>query len=260
MIADGLHSTMDASSNVIGLVGVTIANHPPDENHPYGHQKYETFATLGIGLLLLLTSWQVLQGIFTRLTQNSIPEITPFSFAVMVITLVINLAVTRYEKKQGEQLNSSLLLADAAHTRSDIFVSVSVLASLMAVQWGWVWMDLAVAVVIVGLIGHTGWQIVRRASDTLADRAAVDVARVEQVALAVEGVHSCHKIRSRGSEQAIHLDLHIQVDGQMTLAEAHYLGHVTQDHLKKELGVSDVLVHVEPVEEPDGVNSVMHKT
>lgn len=248
MIADGLHSTVDASSNIIGLVGVTIAKNPPDENHPYGHHKYETFATLGIGLLLLLTSWQMLQSIFTRLTAATTPEITTLSFAVMIVTLIINLAVARYEKKQGERLNSGLLLADAAHTRSDIFVSFSVLASLLAVQWGWVWIDLGVALVIGGFIGRTGWKIVRQASDTLADRAAVDASLVEQVALSVAGVHSCHKIRSRGSEQAIHLDLHIQVDGQMSLAEAHHLGHLTQDHLKKELGVSDVLVHVEPVE------------
>jgi cation diffusion facilitator family transporter len=248
MIADGFHSTMDGFSNIIGLVGSTVANQPPDENHPYGHQKYETFATLSIGLLLLVTSWKVLQSIFTRLTDNTTPEVTTLSFAVMLITLVINLGVAWYEKKQGQALNSNLLLADAAHTRSDIFVSLSVLASLLAVQWGWGWLDLVVALLIVLAIGRTGWRIVRQASETLADRVAVDASLVEKIALSVEGVQSCHKIRSRGSEPAIHLDLHIQVDGRMTLAEAHGLGHCTQDRLQKALGVSDVIVHVEPVE------------
>src|SRR5688572_6291406 len=204
MIADGFHSTMDGFSNIIGLVGSTVANQPPDENHPYGHQKYETFATLSIGLLLLVTSWKVLQGIFTRLTDNTTPEVTTLSFAVMIITLLINLGVAWYEKKQGQRLNSSLLLADAAHTRSDIFVSLSVLASLLAVQWGWAWLDLVVALLIVLTIGRTGWRIVRQASETLADRVAVDASLVEEIALSVEGVQSCHKIRSRGSEPAIH--------------------------------------------------------
>lgn len=248
MIADGFHSTMDGFSNVIGLVGSTVANQPPDENHPYGHQKYETFATLGIGLLLLVTSWKVLQGIFTRLADNTTPEVTTLSFAVMIITLGINLGVAWYEKRRGQQLNSNLLLADAAHTRSDIFVSLSVFASLIAVQWGWAWLDLVVALLIVLIIGRTGWRIVRQASETLADRVAVDAALVEEIALSVEGVQSCHKIRSRGCEPAIHLDLHIQVDGQMSLAEAHELGHCTQDRLQKKLGVSDVIVHVEPVQ------------
>jgi cation diffusion facilitator family transporter len=165
----------------------------------------------------------------------------------MIITLGINLGVAWYEKRRGKQLKSSLLLADAAHTSSDIFVSLSVLASLIAVQWGWAWLDLVVALLIVLTIGRTGWRIVRQASETLADRVAVDASLVEEIALSVEGVQSCHKIRSRGREPAIHLDLHIQVDGGMSLAEAHELGHCTQDRLQKALGVSDVIVHVEPV-------------
>lgn len=249
MLADGFHSAMDASSNVIGLVGATIAGRPPDGNHPYGHHKYETFATLVIGLLLLLTSWNVLKSVITRLFQGSTPEITIISFLVMIITIGINLLVTAYEKRQGCQLNSSLLLADAAHTKSDIFVSLSVLASLIAVTAGWLWIDVAVALVIVVVIGHTGWKIVRRASDELADSATVDAALVERVALSVEGVQSCHKIRSRGTDQALHVDLHIQVDGQMPLQEAHRLGHLAQDQLKKKLGAVDIMVHVEPVED-----------
>jgi cation diffusion facilitator family transporter len=260
MIADGFHSAMDASSNVIGLIGSTIADQPPDGNHPYGHQKYETFATLGIGLLLLLTSWNVLKSIFTRLVGGGIPEITTLSFVVMIITIILNVMVVIYEKKRGCQLKSSLLLADAAHTRSDIFVSLSVLTSLVAVKVGWPWMDAVVALVIVFVIGHTGWQIVRRASDILADRAVIETTSVERVALSIKGVQSCHKVRSRGPAQATHLDLHIQVNGQMTLEEAHWLGHLTQDQLKKKLGVMDVIVHVEPVKfTPKLANSQAHQ-
>ncbi len=259
MVADGFHSSMDASSNVIGLVGSTIAGQPPDSDHPYGHYKYETFATLGIGLLLLLTSWNVLKSIFTRIMENSAPEVTALSFVVMVVTIVFNVAVVVYEKKRGQQLKSELLLADAAHTRSDIFVSLSVLVSLVAVKLGWVWIDVAVALIIVLVIGHTGWKIVRRASNVLADSAIINEATVEKVVLGVKGVKSCHKIRSRGTDQAAHLDLHIQVDGQMSLEEAHLLGHVAQDRLKEKLGVTDVMVHVEPVDfvkpnNPDSAN------
>jgi cation diffusion facilitator family transporter len=252
MVADGFHSAMDASSNVIGIIGSTVAGHPPDGNHPYGHQKYETFATLGIGLLLLFTSWNVLKSIFTRLVEGSSPEITTVSFVVMLVTLLLNTLVVLYEQKRGRQLKSDLLLADAAHTKSDIFVSLSVLVSLVAVRLGWLWMDAVVALIIVFVIGHTGWQIIRQASNVLADCAVIDAKQVEKVVLSVNGIQSCHKIRSRGTDQLSHLDLHVQVDGQMILDEAHHLGHIAQDRLKKNLGVTDVIVHVEPVESKQG--------
>lgn len=246
MIADGFHSAMDGSSNIIGLIGSTVAGRPPDSNHPYGHQKYETFATLCIGLILLLTSWNVLQSIVTRLIEGGTPEVSAFSFGVMIVTIILNLAVVVYESKRGRQLNSTILLADAAHTKSDVFVSLSVIASLIAVKLGWVWIDTVVALIIVLVIGHTGWKIVRRASDVLADCSVIDAAEVEKVVLSVDGIHSCHKIRSRGTEQQAHLDLHIQVDGQMTLNEAHELGHSVQDQLQQQLDIEDVMVHVEP--------------
>ncbi|MCB0210102.1 MAG: cation transporter [Anaerolineae bacterium] len=247
ILADGFHSAMDASSNIIGLIGSTIASRPPDSDHPYGHHKYETFATLGIGLLLLLTSWNVLQSVFERFMQGGAPQVTTLSFAVMIVTIVFNVLVVAYEKHEGNRLKSSLLVADASHTRSDIYVSLSVLASLVAVKLGWLWIDAAVALIIVVVIGHTGLKIVRRASEELADSAVIDIAQVEKIVLAIDGVESCHKIRSRGPEQATHLDLHIQVDGRMPLEQAHLIGHIAQDRLQEALNVADVLVHVEPV-------------
>jgi cation diffusion facilitator family transporter len=248
MVADGFHSTMDGSSNVIGLVGLAISERPPDEDHPYGHHKYETFATLGIGLLLLLTTWNVLKGAITRLIEGSAPEVTIVSFGVMFVTMGLNWLVAQFESRQGRRLKSSILLADAAHTRSDIFVSLSVIVGLIAVKLGWPWVDAAVALIIVVVIGRVGWQIIQRASGVLADSAVVDTVTVEKIALSVEGVKSCHKIRSRGTDQATYLDLHIQVDGRMSLADAHFLGHQVQDRLQAELEVTDVVVHVEPVE------------
>ena len=246
MMADGFHSTMDASSDVLGLIGLALATRPPDENHPYGHQKFETFATLGIGLLLLLAGWNVLTSAVTRLMEGGAPEVTVVSFAVMIVTITINWLVTRYESGQGHRLNSAILLADAAHTQSDIFVSMSVLVGLAAVKLGWLWVDAVVALIIVAVIGRTGWQIIRSASQVLADSAVINPAEVGKIALSVAGVKSSHKIRSRGTNQATYLDLHIQVDGGIALKEAHRLGHIVQARLKEELGVTDVVVHVEP--------------
>jgi cation diffusion facilitator family transporter len=248
MIADGFHSTLDGSSNIIGLVGISIAARPPDESHPYGHQKYEAFATLGIGALLLIASWNVLRSAITRLIEGGAPQVTGLSFGVMLGSILISWLVTRYEGRQGQKLNSTILLADAAHTRSDIFVSLSVLIGLVAVRLGWPWVDAVAALLIMGFIAHTGWKIIKQASDTLADSAVIDTRDVEKVTLSVEGVESCHKIRSRGADGATYLDLHIQVNGQLSLEEGHELGHEVQNRLQEKLGVSDVIVHVEPAE------------
>lgn len=246
MMADGFHSAMDGTSNIIGLVGITMAERPPDEDHPYGHYKYETFATLAIGLLLLLTTWNILKSAITRLFEGSSPEVTALSFIVMFVTMGINWFVSAYERRQGARLKSSVLLADSDHTRSDVYVSLSVVGGLIAIHFGWLWVDTVIALVIVVIIGKVGCGIILRASNTLADTAIVDPTKVEEIALSTEGVLSCHKIRSRGTDQATYLDLHIQVDGRMSLAEAHYLGHKMQDRLQEKLNLTDVVVHVEP--------------
>lgn len=246
MIADGFHSALDGFSNVIALIGLSWARRPPDRDHPYGHAKFETVAIFVIGLLLLMASWNVLTSAYNRIMIGGAPQVTVISFSVMALTLVINYAVTTYESRQGRRLKSNILLADAAHTRSDILVSLSVIAGLVAVRLGWDWMDATVALLIMVFIAYTGWQIIRRASGVLLDSAVLDPEAVERIALTVEGIVSCHRIRSRGTDGRIYLDMHVQVDGQLPLAEAHRLGHVVERLVKRQLGVSDVMVHVEP--------------
>ena len=246
MVADGFHSTLDGSSNVIGLVGLSLAGRPPDRDHPYGHGKFETFATFAIGVLLLLASWNVLTSAYGRIMEGGVPEVTIVSLLVMATTLLANWAVTTYESREGQRLQSSILLADASHTRSDIFVSLSVIAGLVAVKLGWPWVDAIVALLVMIFIASTGWQILRRASDVLVDSAVLDTAEVERIALSVEGITSCHRIRSRGTGGNTYLDMHVQVDGGLSLEEAHRLGHLVESAVKKELCVSDVIVHVEP--------------
>ena len=248
MIADGFHSALDGFSNVIALVGLSLARRPPDRNHPYGHAKFETFAILAIGLLLLLASWNVLKSAYGRLIIGGAPEVTVTSFAVMAFTLLVNYAVTTYESHQGRRLRSPILLADAAHTRSDILVSMAVVAGLVAVKLGWSWVDATVALLVMAFIAYTGWQIIRGASGVLLDSAVLDPEEVERIALTVDGVASCHRVRSRGTGGTIYLDMHVQVDGRLPLAEAHRLGHVVERSVKRQLGVSDVVVHVEPTD------------
>ncbi|NJL95576.1 MAG: cation diffusion facilitator family transporter, partial [Anaerolineae bacterium] len=156
-MADGFHSLVDALSNVVALAAQGMAARPPDDDHPYGHRRFEALATLMIGGFLLLVAWEVLQAAVGRLQAGTAPQVLPLSFAVLLATLVINLGVARYETARGHALNSRILLADARQTSVDVVVTCSVLLSLALTQAGLGWVDGLVALLIVLLIGRTGW-------------------------------------------------------------------------------------------------------
>jgi cation diffusion facilitator family transporter len=246
-LADAFHSGLDASANIIGLVGIAIASRPPDRNHPYGHRKYEAIAAMILGLFLLLASLEVIQGMVERLLIGGQPEVSGPLFLLMLATLPVNLAISRYEARQGERLRSSILMADALHTRTDVFVTLSVLASLAAARLGIPWLDPLVALGVVGVILIAGLRILRSTALVLTDSAAVDPEEVERVARSVPGVRAIHKVRSRGTPDATYVDLHLKVDPAMSTEQAHAIATEVEERLKAEIpGVVDAVVHVEP--------------
>ncbi len=201
--ADGFHSLMDGTSNVIGLFAHRIAGQPPDENHPYGHQRFETIAALAIGVLLVLTMLEIISGALERLSTGERPEITAPTFVVLVGTLVVNLFLSRYERRKGEQLKSELLIADAANTGADVFVTLAVLASMVLVSMGFNWADPAAALLIVVLIGRAAWQIVRNTGGVLVDTAPFDPEQLTEWVQALPSVEHVVRARSRGSLQPV---------------------------------------------------------
>jgi len=245
--ADGLHSLLDASSNVVGLVGVAVARRPPDANHPYGHRKYETFAALGVALMLVFGCREIVTAALERMRAPRMPDIGPAAFVVLLGTLAINLFVVWIERREGRRLDSELLLADAAHTGSDVLATVLVLVSLWATSAGLLWADVVAAGVVVVLILHAGFKILRATLSTLADERRIPPAEVERAALEEAGVREAHNVRSRGPADDIHLDLHVLVDPKLPIAEAHEIGHrVERRLLARWPGLTDVVVHVEP--------------
>lgn len=247
MSADGFHSLSDGASNLIGLVGVWIASHPPDENHPYGHKKFETYTTVGIAALLLFVAFTVVQGAIGRIQDPHIPTVSAASFVVMLITLVINIGVYVFEYRMGKRLNSDFLISDAYHTRSDILVSLAVIGGLVGVKLGLPWLDWVLSLVIAVLIAYSAWEIVRHSAQVLCDAAVLDPAVVVPLVQDIAGVEDCHMVRSRGRSDAVYVDLHLTVDPSMTVGQAHMLAHLAECRLKGKVpGVVDVLVHVEP--------------
>ena len=237
----------DAASNIVGLVGIRASRRPPDEDHPYGHRKYETLAAAGIFVFLLLVVIEVVQGAIGHLRSGHTPAITASSFGVMLATLAVNLGVVRYESAAARRLQSEILLADTAHTRSDVLTSCAVIASLAAVWLGFPALDAVGALVVAAFIARSGYQIGLETSGILSDRVVLSEEAIQRVVMSVPDVVGCHRIRTRGSFDHTFLDLHVWLPADMPLHEAHRLSHVVKDRLMASFPqIADAIIHIEP--------------
>ncbi len=248
ILSDGFHSLTDAASNVAGLVGVHAARQPPDEDHPYGHRKYETVAAAAVTVFLLLLVIEVIRNAVNHLTGRTQPhEISAASFVVMLVTIAVNLAVVAYESRAAERLGSEVLLADATQTRGDVWSSLTVIGALVGARLGLPILDPIAALVVAGFIGYAGFEVARATTGILSDRIVISDADLKRVVMSVPGVIGCEKIRTRGSADHVFLDLHVWMPSEMRLMEAHDLSHVVKDRLMARYPqIADAVIHIEP--------------
>jgi cation diffusion facilitator family transporter len=247
ILSDGFHSLTDAASNVVALVGTSAAQRPADENHPYGHRKYETMASVAILVFMLLVLLEVARNALEHLRTPSTPTVLPFAIGVMLATLAVNLAVVRYESSASRALGSEILRADAKHTQSDVWTTIAVLGALGGASLGYPMLDPLAGIVVSGFIGHACWQIAREASGVLADEIVLDEDEIRSVIDAVPGVMGSEKIRTRGPRDNVFLDLHLWIDGGTSLGEAHGISHVVKDRLMARFPqIVDAVIHIEP--------------
>jgi cation diffusion facilitator family transporter len=245
---DSLHSLLDASSNVLALLGLRWSAAPADARHPYGRQKIEILAALGIGVLivggLVEFAGAAVRGL---LVGHPTPHVGWGGFAVVLGTMVINLLVSRYEHRKGHELSSDLLHADAHHTKSDLYASTAVIASFAAARAGIGWADPVATLLLVALIGRAAWQVFRDNVPVLIDAARLDPVGVAEIVRSIAGVGDVHRVRSRGMRSAVELDLHLEVPPEMSVAEAHEVARRIERELKVKFPeVSDVVIHIEP--------------
>jgi cation diffusion facilitator family transporter len=247
VLSDGFHSLTDGASNVVALVGVRLASQPPDLDHPYGHRKFETMASIGILLFLLLVLVQVVWAAGQRILAPVTPEVNTLSFVVMGGTFLVNLAVVLYERRAGYRLSSEVLLADAHHTQSDLFTSLTVMAALVGVALGRPILDSLAALVVAGFIAHACWEIFLETTRILSDQIVIAADDIRDVVLEVPEVMGCHQIRSRGSADHVFLDLHIWMDPAMRLDRAHHISHQVKDRIMTRYPqIKDAVIHIEP--------------
>lgn len=247
MTADGYHSLSDGTSNIVGIIGIWIASKPADENHPYGHHKFETLATVVIGLLLFFIAFTILQGAYTRFKNPVIPKIDIPSFIVMIATLIVNIFISTYETRKGKELKSSILISDAKNTRSDIYVSISVIISLIASKFKFTTIDTLVAVVIAILIIKAGLEVLIPSINILSDAAMIDKSIIYDYVIKFPNVIYCHEIRTRGKENHVSLDFHLGIDKNTTLEDAHDISHEIKDKILEKFNeIQEVIIHIEP--------------
>jgi len=245
MVSDGLHSALHATGGVVGLIGVSLAARPADPDHPYGYERYEPLASMGIAAFMLAAVWTILESAWARLRTSELPRVDGRSFAVMGGALLLTLGLAFWERARGRKLGSAILRADATRVWADVLVSTSVFGGLVAVRLGFPRIDTLVSVLVAGAIGRSAWGIVRGASRVLTDATVGDVHQIAAVARDVEGVIDCHQVRARGVGGMVRVDLHITVDPQITVARSHEIAEAVERRVRERIGgVAEVLVHV----------------
>jgi cation diffusion facilitator family transporter len=247
VFGDALQSSVDSANNLFAIFVVRVAAKAPDEDHPYGHAKFETLGALLIALLLALSIFELVRGAVARLLSGAPSlNVSGIALGLLVFTLVVNIGVVWIETRAARRLQSDLLLADALHTRTDVFITIGVLAGLALSRAGLAWADPALALIVAALVGRAGYQILRRSIPTLVDERAFDQATIQREAEGVTGVMSAYAIRSRRAGDRRFAELTIAVDGKSNVANAHNIADQVEDRLRDRLQLDQVTVHVEP--------------
>lgn len=248
LTADGFHSLTDGSSNIVGLVGIQFASKPVDAEHPYGHSKFETLAGLFIAVMLFVLGLKIISSSVINLLHPIMPIVSFTSLLAILITLTINIFVAKYEYLQGKKLNSILLVSDSLHTQSDIFISLGVLLTLICIKLGVPPIIDPIASLVVSIfVIHGAYEIFTETSGVLVDQAVVTPEEVTSIIMTFPQVKNVHKIRSRGCNHSVYIDLHLLVEPLMSIENSHKLMHEIEEKLGLGLQKSvQAYIHLEP--------------
>ncbi|MGB3754881.1 MAG: cation diffusion facilitator family transporter [Rivularia sp. (in: cyanobacteria)] len=247
LLADALHSVTDSANNILGLVTNQFSSPLPDREHPYGHQKFQAVGALGIAAFLAIACFEILQGAVERIINGSKSvTISAPQLWLLLLVLGINIFVAFYERGVGRQVNSPILIADAHHTMSDVWITISVIAGLIGVWMGYQWLDLLLAFPVALMVFFSGWQVIKENLPWLVDEMAVAPETIYDIALKVPGVINCHDIASRGVVgRQVFIEMHLIVDAK-DVETAHRITEEVESRLEEKFNPARILIHVEP--------------
>ena len=247
VLADAAHSSVDAWNNIMALVIAQLAAKAPDEDHPYGHAKFETLGALAIVAFLSVTIYELVGSAIARLLgRGDVAEATPLVAGVMLVSAIISFLVARYEERYGHEYHSEILLADAAHTKSDVFASLGVLVGIGLVGLGYPKADAIFTLFVAVVIARAAARILKSTVPILVDQRAVDEATIRDITISTPGVMDCFDVRSRGRAGEVFAELTITVEPTLNVEEAHLIADAVERGVANAVGAREVVVHVEP--------------
>ena len=247
LLADALHSVTDSANNVLGLVAIKFSSPLPDREHPYGHNKFEAVGALGIAAFLGIACFEIVQGAVERIIKGGEPvRVSPIELWLLLIVLGVNIFVAFYERNVGRRVGSSILVADATHTMSDVWVTISVIGGLIGVWLGYQLLDVLLAFPVALLVFWSGWSVLKENLPWLVDQMAIAPEIIHTIAVSVPGVLNCHDIASRGViGRQVFIEMHLIVDAR-DVETAHNITEEVERQLEERFSPVRILIHVEP--------------
>jgi cation diffusion facilitator family transporter len=252
IITEAMHSSIDLIASIVAFVSVRQADKPADEDHPYGHDKFENLAAAIEALLILVGSGVIVYESVRRLsTSHTEVGSLGVGMAIIAFSVVANVVVSGVLARRGRETDSPALEGDAAHLRTDAATSAAVLVGLALVQLtGQTWLDPVIALLVAVAIVTAGVRLLMRASRVLVDEALpqeeLDAVRDAVAEFGPRGVCGYHKLRARRAGSRRYVDMHVQFQSGTTLEDAHATAHALQDAIRERLRGADVLIHLEP--------------
>lgn len=258
LIADAIHSLSDLLSDIFVLTATYFGRQKPDKDHPYGHDRYETLATLVLGTILIAVAGALVWDSISRLLANQ-TEITPNALALIVAALSVLSKewIYRYTLKIAKQINSKLLEANAWHHRTDALSSIVVFIAILGSLLGYAWLDQAAAIIVGVMVAKMGAELIWESLKELVDTALPpeETAKIYSAAKAVAGVRNVHHLRTRTMGSRTLLDIHLQVAPYLSVSEGHEIGVWVAKKLRDDFAhISDITFHIDPEDDVETDN------
>ncbi|MFA3782283.1 cation diffusion facilitator family transporter [Melioribacteraceae bacterium 4301-Me] len=248
ILSEALHSLLDLFAATITFLAVKYSDLPPDKEHQYGHGKFENYSALvETGLLGITCFWIIYEAVKRIITKNVEIEVTFWSFAVVIISVVIDSTRSRALYKVAKKHNSQALEADALHFSTDIWSSMVVLFGLIGASLNYFYADSIAALIVALIVLSVTYRLGKKSFDALVDKAPIGLTeQIDEIVSAIEDVKYHHNIKVRESGPYKFVEINIHVDKKMTIEQAHAVSHIVEEQIKNKIPKIEVTVHTEP--------------
>ena len=244
LTADALHSFTDLINNVVAFLAIRMSEKPADEDHHYGHQKFEQLAVFFLATLLFVVAIEVVIRAISR--TSDVVEQNKIGLIVLVVAVVINLTLSLWERYWAKKLKSDLLHADASHTFSDVLTSVAAIVGWQLAALGLYWIDTLFALIVAVMVGVLAYRLFSKAVPILVDQSHFDHGVVKKSIKQLVNVAAVKKLRIRSMGKQHFADVTVTVEAKLSLLESHKIADQIENMLAQKFNIYDTTVHVEP--------------